>query len=66
MVITLRISLRKCRELYLIEIYFQSIEQHYVTGVHLYHGVIIHLWLIGIALSDMLNIGIGSCGVHLY
>ena len=31
----IRISLKKCRELYLSKECFQSIEHHYVTGVHL-------------------------------
>ena len=35
MVTMIRISLKKCRELYLIEEYFQSVQQHYLSGVHL-------------------------------
>ena len=34
MVTMIRSSLKKCREGYLTEEYFQRIEQHYVTGVH--------------------------------
>ena len=43
MITMIRAGLKKCREWYLIDEYFQSIEQRYVAGVHLYEDVIICL-----------------------
>ena len=46
----------------MIEQYLESIEQHFVTEVHLWQGVSNNLWLMGSALSDMLNSAIILCG----